>query len=137
MFAKNSEGPQLAPGAFRAQPLRAAHSSYNMRRLTTLFEPAQGLRVAVTTLEVWDVSTKNTDADRNRASSHRIWAKYFYYVCGGRAAGSEIFESGPILHPHSFCFTVIPDQQVHVRPAGKTSLECASLKLASSRPCVQ
>ena len=86
--AKNSEGPQLAPVAFRAQPLRAARYSYNMRRLTTLLEPVQAPRVMVTTLEVWDVCTHNTTRDEKRASSHRIWTRDFCQVCGERAAGS-------------------------------------------------
>ena len=76
--AKNSEGPQLAPGAFQAQPTRAAHSSYIIRRLPTLFEPAQAFSVAVTTLEVGDVRTNKTPGDEKQALSHRIWTRYFY-----------------------------------------------------------
>ena len=65
---KMGEALQIAPSAFRAQPLRAARSSYNIMTLLSLVEPLQASRVAVTTLNVWDVRTDITTGDRKRTS---------------------------------------------------------------------
>ena len=93
--AKNHEGPQLAMGAFQAQLLRAAHSLYFIRRLLTLFEPAQAFSVTVTTLEVWEVCTNETPGDRKRASSHRIWTRFLVRSANNVLRGRRASNAGP------------------------------------------